>query len=170
MVGNFTVYLREYDLDANTVSDTALEVLTVTGSYGASGSYTRKAVSATVNITVDKNLQYSIYLENNTTTGIGFAYMSGFNGTDHDPLTAEMTLETKIEESSTNSHFIHESLRHNLAVLTGDEDVLYSEFFGRTQDGYASDGIGSEFVEFNGAKARGLTTRAQFGTFKMAIC
>lgn len=72
------------------------------------------------------------------------------------PIRLEMTLQTKVPVINAASYFLHEAVRHNIEVLTGEANGLYSEYLGRTQDGYVSDGIGSEFVETVGYRLRNV--------------
>jgi len=64
-----------------------------------------------------------------------------------------------------NGQLIHETIDKNLEYITGEQDLLYSDFLGRTDLGYDVDGAGGLFFETNGFNIRG-TTRGIVGNLK----
>lgn len=68
--------------------------------------------------------------------------------------TINITAQTFTVPTEADVFLIHESLDQSIAVITGDQNKLYSDFFGRTDIGYAADGCGSLKAILNGFSAR----------------
>ena len=65
----------------------------------------------------------------------------------------DITGQTFTTPSNSDTFLIHEALDQSIAVITG-QNKLYSDFFGRTDIGYAQDGCGSLKTILNGFSAR----------------
>lgn len=61
-----------------------------------------------------------------------------------------VTAITHLEDSSSKAFLIHEALTKVINSMTGVEDAFYSEYFGRTDLGYGTNGAGSKFGLLNG--------------------
>lgn len=68
--------------------------------------------------------------------------------------TINITAQTFTIPTQADVFLIHEALDQSIAVMTGNQSQLYSEFFGRTDIGYAADGCGSLKAILNGFAAR----------------
>lgn len=68
--------------------------------------------------------------------------------------TMRITAQTFTEDTTADVFLIHEALDQSIAVITGTQNQLYSDFFGRTDIGYAADGCGSLKAILNGFAAR----------------
>ena|GEM_PF-1972740 len=68
--------------------------------------------------------------------------------------TINITAQTFTVPTSADVFLIHEALDQSIAVITGNQNQLYSDFFGRTDIGYAADGCGSLKSILNGFSAR----------------
>lgn len=60
-------------------------------------------------------------------------------------------------DTTISGQLIHEAVDKNLEYITGEQNLLYSELFGRTDLYYDADGAGAFFLETNGYKIRGNT-------------
>ena len=65
-----------------------------------------------------------------------------------------ITAQTFTIPTDADVFLIHEALDQSIAVITGNQNQLYSDFFGRTDIGYAADGCGSLKTLLNGFAAR----------------
>lgn len=65
-----------------------------------------------------------------------------------------VTAQTFTVATPADVFLIHESLDQSIAVITGNQNQLYSDFLGRTDIGYAADGCGSLSTLLNGFAAR----------------
>ncbi len=65
-----------------------------------------------------------------------------------------VTGQTFTVSTGADVFLIHESLDQGIAVITGNQNQLYSDFFGRTDIGYLADGCGSLNSVLNGFSAR----------------
>ena len=83
--------------------------------------------------------------------------------------TFSITVNRTAPESEIGAVFIHEALRHNLEQISGNVAGLDAPFFGRTEDGYPTDGAAAFFVQFNGYRARGFDTRSIVNIFKDSL-
>lgn len=68
--------------------------------------------------------------------------------------TIRITAQTFTEDTTADVFLIHEALDQSIAVITGNQNQLYSDFFGRTDIGYAEDGCGALKAILNGFAAR----------------
>lgn len=68
--------------------------------------------------------------------------------------TINITAQTFTIPTQADVFLIHESLDQSIAIMTGNQSQLYSDFFGRTDIGYAVDGCGSLKGILNGFAAR----------------
>lgn len=69
--------------------------------------------------------------------------------------------ETTTPDSSAKVVMIHEALTQSVAYITGQNDAIYSEFFGRTDLGYATTGCGALKALTNGFQVRRFTPELQ---------
>lgn len=69
--------------------------------------------------------------------------------------------ETSTPDSSAKVVMIHEALTQSIAYITGQNDAVYSEFFGRTDLGYATTGCGAYKALTNGFQVRKFTPELQ---------
>lgn len=67
--------------------------------------------------------------------------------------------ETSTGSSSANVLMVHETLNKSVAYITGQNDAVYSEFFGRQDLGYALNGCGAYKSITNGFQIRKFTTQ-----------
>jgi hypothetical protein len=65
-----------------------------------------------------------------------------------------VTAQTFTVPTQADVFLIHEALDQSIAVITGNQNQLYSQFFGRTDIGYAMDGCGALKTILNGFGAR----------------
>ena len=65
-----------------------------------------------------------------------------------------VTAQTFTIPTQADVFLIHEALDQSIAVVTGNQNQLYSDFFGRTDIGYSVDGCGSLKSILNGFAAR----------------
>ena len=72
-----------------------------------------------------------------------------------------VSAETSTGVSSAKVLMIHESLTQAVAFVTGQDDAVYSEFFGREDLGYALTGCGAYKSITNGFQIRKFTTGLQ---------
>ncbi len=72
--------------------------------------------------------------------------------------TINITAQTFTTPTQADVFLIHEALDQSIAVITGNQNTLYSDFFGRTDIGYLSDGCGSLKAILNGFAARRFNT------------
>jgi len=71
-----------------------------------------------------------------------------------DGITIETSWRSQYQDTLVNGNLIHEALDHNLQYITGEANLLHSDFFGRTGLGYDVDGCGGFFMETNGNNIR----------------
>lgn len=69
---------------------------------------------------------------------------------------ATVLADTTVPPSDVEVVMVHEAFEQVLQGLTGQAGSFYSEYFGRTENGYASDGAGSLRAITNGYRLRGL--------------
>lgn len=139
--------------------------------------------------TIDFSIALEVVSGEDTTFKLGFAEQVGIAGsgtafifTDGVFTNAEgvftqglADLEFTIEinrvapETTVSSYFMHEALRHNIEQMTGLSNALDAPFFGRTEDGYPEDGAAAHFVQFNGYRARGFSSRSVVNIFKESL-
>ncbi len=71
-----------------------------------------------------------------------------------EPTKYTATYESTYPDTIINGQLIHEALDKNLEYITGEQNFLYSDFFGRTDIGYNVDGCAGLFMETNGYNIR----------------
>lgn len=161
--GTVELFLRRQE-DDGTTSDTSIDSWDMSdAAYNGTGGI--ETISFTLTQTVTTNYTYSLYFDSDAGVGT-MQFTLGFNqgivvpGT-YQPLSLGIVANTKREATSHSAYFIHEAIRHNLEVITGNSDAIDAPYIGRTEDGYIEDGDAAGFVEMNGASLRTNLTRDQ---------
>ena len=142
---------------------------------GANPDYIEVAINFTQGFTITENTEFTLrFVESSAFGGSGTALL--FPNTllpgailGSPDLEFKMLLNQIAEETIVSSYFIHEALRHNLEQISGLANALDAPFFGRMEDGYAEDGAAALFVQFNGYRARGFSSRPVVNNFKNSL-
>jgi hypothetical protein len=161
---NIKVYLRVVHEDS-TFEEYELYSFYERGNYGydvASTGYTKNKDSnsgLTIwfhhfekeidNITILENDSIYIYGVNTFTTK-GYRKAECTRGINTLIFNLSVTAITHLDDSSSKAFLIHEALTKVINSMTGIENAFYSEYFGRTDLGYGTNGTGSKYGLLNG--------------------
>lgn len=93
--------------------------------------------------------------------GNGWSYKFTNNGS------IKIISESFYQETTTNCVFPHEAFERIISQITGKTNAFYSTFFGRTDLGYAVDGVGAYCILLNGLLIRSFDTDKAKQTFAL---
>ena len=160
--GDVDFYLRRLDGSNTTVDDRLIASWDMSDTkYDSNNDSAIEVIDFEVEDIIDDTYTYVLWLDslsqtntNRFTFGFNVSFLPVSAINFFDPLVLSTTANTKARSSTTTSTFIHEAIRHNIEVISGDSTALDAPYIGRSADGYDSDGCASQYVEFNGAQHR----------------
>jgi hypothetical protein len=163
-IGDYTVdnFLEVRDINGD------LKVQKLIGTQTTGTANRQTLVDGGLGIAIDKTLDINyeldlvvgdkVYLYGKFTldgTGAGWKGVVGYIQTYSTSI--NVVAETTTDETTAKIILIHEAINQALAVVTDEDNRLYSEFFGREDLGYALDGCGAYKAILNGFSIRNAT-------------
>lgn len=165
MYDAFAIYVHVYEWDAiaeeyNQISldlwhlnDTEVEVEEISTINALGVEYKRIRFKGKFNVELTWN------------QGVMFSYAYTENGSDVVPIFKEdLRVSVSSHVDPTNDLkfcFVHDVVDRLVQIITGRQNAFYSKYFGRTEIGYAEDGIGGLIGFMSGFWARGFTTDSE---------